>query len=192
MLLHDVTGLNAPFRMVAERLARLGFLVVAPDLYARLGDEPALPDTVPGVRAGRERAARLERDAMLRDVLAAAAHAGHPRLAVLGYGLGGDAAWLAATESAAFRAAVCYYPPHAADHPTAPMCPVQMHFASFDPEIPSASIERLRTAHAELDVHVHPDTYNRFACEASESFSTMGAERAEESMLCFLRRHLGA
>ena len=119
---------------------------MAPALFDRA--EPGVelgyqPDDVTAGRAIRE---KVSLEQALADVEAAAKEvAGAGRIGVVGYCWGGTVAWVAATRSRTFAAAISYYgggvPDLAGEQPN---CPVQLHFGEQDHAIPLAGVEKLK------------------------------------------------
>lgn len=148
VLLHDWWGLDAATRMVAIRLARAGFYVVAPDLFD-------------GRHAGtaREAAALVEQMARQRrfsrvieslDVLEKHQHSTR-RVAVAGIGLGGGLAFRAAIHYPHREAAAVAFSgfpqTYAGKFRSCPV-PVMAIYGSADPLIPHTMVERLRAEFA--------------------------------------------
>jgi carboxymethylenebutenolidase len=100
ILIQEAFGVNPQIRDVAERLARLGFVAIAPEMFHRtapagwVGPYDDFPAVMPHVRA-------LTADLMIADLRAAHAWLAHDpgadasRIAALGFCMGGRAAYLA-------------------------------------------------------------------------------------------------
>lgn len=127
VVLHDRFGLNAHTRNVANRLARVGYYVLAPDVYASPSRFSAASDAshppsatsfeYSDETAARDRAATLadERSlAICRQALTYLAGRSKARsggAGVLGFGTGGRLALLAACSlQEDVRSAVCFHP----------------------------------------------------------------------------------
>jgi len=128
IVLHDRFGLTPQTRNVANRLAHLGFFVLAPDFYAMPSSfAAASPDLLRPTRgtcfeygdesAAREHAAVLSDDrgmAIFKQAvsfLSGRAKAAVGGVGLLGFGTGARLAFLAAClEPGDVRAAVCFYP----------------------------------------------------------------------------------
>ncbi|MDJ0341829.1 dienelactone hydrolase family protein [Streptomyces sp. H10-C2] len=110
----EIFGLTGHIRDVAERIARLGYTVIAPDFYHRTRpgiDFTADPD---GRVKGLELSAGLVREETLEDVRAAVDHlrgADHaaPSVGMIGFSFGGHIAYLAATQLD-LAATAAFYP----------------------------------------------------------------------------------
>ncbi len=109
---HELFGVTMHIREVCERIAALGYVALAPDLYHRISPGAELAHDDAGRERGFELLRELERDEAVADVRAAVDHlrAGGARsVALLGLSLGGHVAYLAAT-AIDVAAVVCAYP----------------------------------------------------------------------------------
>ncbi|MFI6603107.1 dienelactone hydrolase family protein [Nonomuraea sp. NPDC050536] len=99
---HQLFGVTEDVRAVADRIARGGYVVLAPDFYHRAEPGVELPVTDEGRARGFELMATLSRTGVLEDVQAAAAHLAAREdttgaVGMVGLSLGGHLAYLAAT-----------------------------------------------------------------------------------------------
>ena len=98
---HELFGVTAHVRDVAERVASTGYVALAPDLYHRSDPWVELPHDAAGREAGFALLHRMTRAGTLADVGAAYEQlrdGGAPRIGMLGLSLGGHVAYLAAAE----------------------------------------------------------------------------------------------
>ena len=192
IVVQEIFGVNAHIRSVADGWARDGFLAVAPALFDRiqpgidLGYDPA------GMQTAMSLFPKFDVDKAIVDVAAAvdfAAGATRKKVGVIGYCLGGTIAWLSATRLQP-AAAVGYYGGrignYAAENPT---CPVMLHFGSQDTHIPAAEVEKVHSAHPEVEIFWY-DTGHAFNCEPRRSFNAVAAKEARQRSLDFLQKHL--
>lgn len=154
LLSHHQDGLDEFTRLMAEGLAREGFVVVAPDHYHHMPDEPDL--------ATKKAALRDER--MIADMAAAADYLRrHPRVrpeatAILGHCMGGRGTLLGAATVPGFRAGAVFYGGGVmvarGDGPTVferlggIKCPMAGFFGAEDKNPPPADVEKIK---AELE-----------------------------------------
>lgn len=192
VIVQEIFGVNGHIRAVCDDYAGEGYLAVAPALFDRVERGVELgyqPDDVARGRALRE---HVSLEQALADVEAAAKEvAGTGRIGVVGYCWGGTVAWVAATRSRTFAAAVGYYgggaPGLAQEQPH---CPVQLHFGEHDQAIPLDGVERLKAAHPELPVYIYPAGHG-FNCDQRAAYHAESARLARERTLAFLRDHVG-
>jgi carboxymethylenebutenolidase len=192
VIAQEIFGVNSHIRAVCDDYARQGYVTVAPALFDRVERDVQLgyqPDDITRGRAVRE---RVSLDDALADVEAAAKEvAGAGRIGIVGYCWGGTVAWVAATRSRTFAAAVGYYGGGVADLASErPNCPVQLHFGEQDHAIPLESVQKVRAAHPDLPVYLYPAGHG-FNCDQRASYHAESARLARERTLAFLRQHVG-
>jgi carboxymethylenebutenolidase len=192
VIVQEIFGVNSHIRAVCDDYAGQGYVAVAPALFDRVERGVELgyqPDDIARGRALREPIA-LE-DALADVEAAARAVAAAGRIGVVGYCWGGTVAWVAATRSQTFAAAIGYYGGGVPDlAQEQPHCPVQLHFGEQDHAIPLAAVERLKAAHPEIPVYLYPAGHG-FNCDQRASYHAESARLARERTLAFLREHVG-
>ena len=192
VIAQEIFGVNSHIRAVCDDYAGQGYVALAPALFDRVERDVQLgyqPDDIARGRAVRE---RVSLDDALADVEAAAKEvAGAGRIGIVGYCWGGTIAWVAATRSRTFAAAVGYYGGGVADLAgEQPNCPVQLHFGEQDHAIPLEGVEKVRAAHPELPIYLYPAGHG-FNCDQRASHHAESARLARERTLAFLRQHVG-
>jgi carboxymethylenebutenolidase len=111
IVIHEVFGVHAHIADVCRRFAKLGYLAIAPDLFARQGDASKYPT----IQALIEHVVNKVPDRQVtEDIDATVAWAGKnggdlSRLGVTGFCWGGRQAWLYAEHNPHVRAAVAWY-----------------------------------------------------------------------------------
>jgi carboxymethylenebutenolidase len=192
VVVQEIFGVNSHIRAVCDDYAGQGYVAVAPALFDRVERRVELGYAGDDVTRGRAVREKVTLDQALADVEAAAKEvAGAGKIGVVGYCWGGTVAWVAATRSRTFAAAVSYYGggvPDLADEQ--PNCPVQLHFGEQDHAIPLEGVDRLKAAHPELPVYVYPAGHG-FNCDQRASYHAESARLARERTLAFLRSHVG-
>jgi carboxymethylenebutenolidase len=135
----------------------------------------------------------LDYDLALRDTDAAvAALRSHGRVGVIGYCVGGSAAWLAA-DRLAIDAAVCYYPSDLRLQLSAqPKCPVVMHFAERDHFITADVVAAFRTAHPDVPTWLYPADHGFNCSNRPQGYEAASAELAFGRTLALLAEHVAA
>ena len=192
VIVQEIFGVNGHIRVVCDDYAAQGYVAVAPALFDRVERGVELGYQADDIAAGRAIREKVSLDQALADVEAAAKEvAGVGKIGVVGYCWGGTVAWVAATRSRTFAAAVSYYGggvPDLTDEQ--PNCPVQLHFGEQDQAIPLAGVDRLKAAHPELPVYLYPAGHG-FNCDQRASYHAESARLARERTLAFLREHVG-
>lgn len=194
LVLHEAWGLVDHIRGVCERLAREGFVALAPDLFR--GVRPADLDEM------RREAARLD-VARTGAALAAAADAllgrdevDGPRIGAVGFCMGGHLALLAAAASPRIAAAVDFYGLPWLDFDLAPIrASVLGIFAERDEMVTAREVEalrgRLEAARVRARFHVQPGAGHAFMNDSKpDRFDATAAAENWSRMLAFLRAEL--
>lgn len=188
----EIFGLTQHVKSVCDRLAALGYLALAPDLFARMLAGRQLPYTDSGKKEGLSVKNALGEAALARDLEAVARSvsvAQPGRVGLLGFCLGGTLAWLLAARELA-ACVVAYYPVRIEEHlARAPGCPVLLHFGKSDPSISRAAVLSVRAAHPSVEVYEY-DAGHAFNRDDDKTYDAASAEVAWRRTTAFLRQHL--
>lgn len=192
LVLHAWWGLTPVFRQVCDRLAKAGFVALAPDLYA--GTTVDTIDAATNLLAKRNSAAMAARaEAGLRALREHSAVRGE-RLGAVGFSMG--AAWalaLAAEHADTFGPVALFYGVDAIDF-SATSASFQGHFAEHDEWEPLDGVRQMeadmRAAGREVDLHVYPGVGHWFLEPNRPEYSPAAAELAWERTIAFLRAGL--
>jgi carboxymethylenebutenolidase len=191
VVLQEIFGVNAHMRLVSERLAGFGYRVLSPAVFDRVERGVELGYEADDIQKGIELRSKIPESTVLADILATAAAFGGKPVGIIGYCWGGSLAWLGATKSTAFKAAIGWYGSGiAAQRQLRPNCPVQLHFGAEDKGIPLSDVESIKAARPEVEVFVYPGAQHGFGCEARASYNPAASELAELRSLAFLAEHL--
>ncbi len=196
LVIQEWWGLVDHIREICDRLAREGFVALAPDLYRgeQTGD--------PGV------AGRLMMDFALPRAAAdlegaGAALLGHSavssaRLGAVGFCMGGQLALYAACQNPRIGAVVDFYGVHPNVRPEYARlrAAVMGAFAERDAFVPPETVQRLETelraAGVRTDFTIYPGVDHAFMNDTRpEVFDAVTAQRAWSRALSFLRAELG-
>ena len=191
VVLQEIFGVNEHMRSVSERLAGFGYRVLSPAVFDRVARGVELGYEPEDMKKGIELRSKIPESAVLADILATAAAFGGKPVGIIGYCWGGSLAWLGATKSTAFKAAVGWYGSGiAGQRQLRPNCPVQLHFGAEDKGIPLSDVESIKAARPEVEVFVYPGAQHGFGCEARTSYNPADSELAELRSLAFFAEHL--
>ncbi|TAK80893.1 MAG: dienelactone hydrolase family protein [Aquabacterium sp.] len=187
LVVQEIFGVHEHIRDVTRRLARLGYLAIAPELYFRQGD----PSQAASVDELRERiVSKVPDDQVLADLDAAldwAARNGGDatKLAVTGFCWGGRITWLYAAHQPKVKAGVAWYgrllgptnelqPRHPIDVAGRLHAPVLGLYGGQDQGIPLEQVQRFTAALKESGsastVHVYPDAPHAFYADYRPSY----------------------
>jgi carboxymethylenebutenolidase len=195
VVIQEWWGLVDHIRDVCDRLARAGFVALAPDLYR--GESTRDPDAAGRLMMDLE-IARAARDLDVAiETLRRQDGVEGQRVATLGFCMGGQLALLAATRNAHVGACVdCY-----GVHPNVELAPAGMRaavlgvFAENDDFIPIETVRGLETslrdAGARVDFEIFAGTQHAFLNETRpDVYDAESAVAAWNKILAFLRSEL--
>lgn len=187
----EIFGVNSHIRNVCDRLAAQGYVAVAPALFDRFARDFQSGYSAEEVAHARGYIAKIDWPKMLLDMQAGideVKSAG--AVGVIGFCMGGSAAFLAATRLDGLKAAVAYYGGQIvkfADEK--PKCPVQMHFGESDTSIPMSDVEIIKQKRPDCEIYTYPAGHG-FYCDERASFHDASAKLAWERTLAFLDKHM--
>ncbi|MGI9246795.1 MAG: dienelactone hydrolase family protein [Steroidobacteraceae bacterium] len=208
LVVQEIFGVHEHVRDLCRRLARQGYLAVAPELYARQDDVSRIEDWK---QIMSEVVSRVPDAQVMSDLEATVAWAGRSgrgdtkRVAVTGFCWGGRITWLYAAHSSAVRAGVAWYgrltgertplqPRHPVDVAGELKAPVLGLYGGQDQGIPLADVEQMRAALARAgnrssEIVVFPDAPHGFLADYRRSYQAKAAGEAWSQCLAWFRRH---
>jgi carboxymethylenebutenolidase len=204
VVLQEIFGVGGYIKEAAERLAGIGYVALAPDLYWRIEPGIAIDHTEEGLGQAFQTAQRFDHALAVKDsIVALVALRGLPevtggRAGVLGFCLGGTLAFEVAIDADP-DVAVCYYGSGIAgllDQTDRIRCPVLFHYGGQDQYIPLEHAERVAECAASTDAmecHIHRDAGHAFDNHDAPMFhQPEPAAQAWEITRKFLARTLPA
>lgn len=201
VVLQEVFGAGPYIRRAAERLAEIGYVALAPDLYWRLEPNKTFEHTDEGTKGAMAFGERLDFGLAVNDAKAALGHVRSlPEVGqtagVLGFCLGGSLAFMVGAQSDP-DSVVAYYGSAIAgalDQADLITCPVLFHFGGSDPFIPPEDIDRVKAVvdgRAGMELHIQPDAGHAFDNHESPMFHNPAAAQAAWPITeSFLKRTL--
>ena len=202
VLCYEIFGLSRHMVERAERLARLGYVVMVPDFFWRLGPQQVVEEREPdAMQRAVSLGMRLDREKAGADGAAALAHLSEqPEVAggvgVFGYCMGGMIGYRIATLTHP-DAAVLYYPSGVEGHLDRIhdiSCPTLYEFGAEDTFMPPDIADRVREAtadHEGVQVVVQPGAGHAFDNDlVPQLHNAAAAAAAWEDAQRFLRRWL--
>jgi len=202
----EAFGLNAHIKDVAERIAREGYVTIAPDLFYRFGS-PIVPyEDVPralGYIQKFDDAVLMAELGVVIQHLKGRPEVRSDRIGITGFCVGGRIAFLTACRHpAAIKVAVPFYGGGiAADTPTAPInladriqCPILCFFGETDKTIPIDQVRRvdetLKRLKKTAEVKVYKGAGHGFFCNDRASYDAGAAQNAWDIMRQWLTKYL--
>jgi carboxymethylenebutenolidase len=207
LVVQEIFGVHEHIRDLCRRLAKQGYLAVAPELYARQGDVSKMTDIQEIIS---KVVSKVPDEQVLSDLDAAADWAAstqkgdRARLGITGFCWGGRISWLYAAHKPALKAAAAWYGrllgPTDALHPKNPIDvaatlkpPVLGLYGGQDQGIPLDTIERMRAALKAAgnpsEIVVYPDAGHAFNADYRPSYRQGPAEDAWKRMLAWFKRY---
>jgi carboxymethylenebutenolidase len=207
LVVQEIFGVHEHIKDLCRRLAKVGYLAVAPELYAREGDVSKLTD----IKEIISKVVSKVPDAQVMvDLDATAAWAKKSgkgdtsKLAITGFCWGGRIVWLYAAHNPDLKAGVAWYgrlvgkgtelqPKNPIDLVKSIKAPVLGLYGGADQGIPVETVEQMRKALKEADkpgeIVVYPDTPHGFNADYRPSYRKEQAEDAWKRMLEWFKKN---
>jgi len=206
LVIEEIFGVHEYIKDVCRRLAHQGYLAIAPELYARIGDISKMTDVHEIIEKVILKAPDDRKMSDLDSTLTwAAAHNGDTgRAAVMGFCRGGRDTWLYAENNPYLKAAVAFYGP--VTGPTSPIqpatpldnvralkCPLLGLYGGADDSIKIADVEKARalakTAGQTVEIEVFANAQHGFHADYRPSYNKAAADAAWAKALAWFRAH---
>ncbi len=209
IVISEIFGLHEYIRDTCRRLAKAGYVALAPDFFVRAGD----PSTMTDFPAILKIVATASDAQVTGDIRAALAYLkGQPfadlnRVAITGFCWGGNVVWEACARLPDFKAGVAWYGRLAGDHAAespenrTPIAlagdlkaPVLGLYAEKDSGIPLADVDKMKAALAaagktDSSIVVYPGAQHGFHADYRPSYSKPAAEDGWARMLGHFKAH---
>jgi carboxymethylenebutenolidase len=191
VVVQEIFGVNSHIRNVCDRLAAEGYVAVAPAVFDRFVRDFQSGYTPDEVAHARTHIAKVDWSKLLLDIQAGIDEVKSVGpVGVIGFCLGGSAAFLAATRLDGIKAAVAYYGGQIVKYADEkPKCPVQMHFGETDASIPMADVEIVKQKRPDCEIYVYPAGHG-FYCDERASFHDESAKLAWQRTTAFLDKNM--
>lgn len=210
LVVQEIFGVHEHIKDVCRRLAKLGYLAIAPELYARQGDPrqySAIPEIIAKV------VSKVPDAQVMSDLDAcvawARANAGDgARLGITGFCWGGRTTWLYAAHNPRVKAGVAWYgrlvgaasdltPKQPLDLAGALHAPVLGLYGGLDQGIPQETVDKMNQALAASgnpaskasSIHVYPNAPHAFNADYRASYRKEEAGDGWKRMQAWFRQH---
>ncbi len=190
VVIQEIFGVNNHIRSVCDRLAEVGYVALAPQIFDRVEPDFETGYSPDEVAHARTFIPKLDWDKVMADTEAAIDELKKEgAVAVMGFCLGGSVSWIAATKFGGLAAAVCYYGGQIMQHiDKKPRCPVQMHFGGQDTHIPVSDVEIMKQKQPQAEIYIYQHAGHGFHCDERGSYDQPSSRIAWERTLGFLKR----
>ena len=206
LVVQEIFGVHEHIKDVCRRFARLGYLAIAPELYARQGDVSKLSE----IDEIRKVVSRVPDAQVMADLDATVAwvkaggEGNIEKLGITGFCWGGRIVWLYAAHSRQLKAGVAWYgrlvgnsselqPKHPVDVAGSLNAPVLGLYGGSDQGIPLDTVERmqtaLKTANSPSHIVVYPDTPHAFFADYRPSYRKQQAEDGWNRLREWFKQH---
>ena len=193
LVLHAWWGLNPFIKGFCDRLAKEGFVVLAPDLYH--GEVAATIQEAEQLSSRLNQAEVEKQLAQSVEQLQSLAGPSTKGIGVVGFSLGGYwGMWLTKERPDAVAATVVFYATRPDDY-SGSQAAFQFHLAETDPYEPPSEVEaiqaRLKEAGKPAEFFTYPGTTHWFfESDRADAYRAESAELAWRRALDFLKAHL--
>lgn len=193
VVVHENRGLNPYIEDVARRVAKAGYIALAPDGLSSVGGYPGNDDR------GRELQAQVDPARLMNDFFAAldyllAEGRTTGKVGITGFCYGGGVSNAAAVAYPELAAAVPFYGRQAdpADVPKI-QAPLLLHFAQTDERVNATwpAYEAALKANGKVyEAHIYPGTNHGFHNDSTPRYDEAAAKLAWERTLAWFARYL--
>ncbi|WP_426150734.1 YghX family hydrolase [Pseudomonas sp. DC3000-4b1] len=193
VVVHENRGLNPYIEDVARRLAKAGYVALAPDGLSSVGGYPGNDDK------GRELQQKVDPQKLMNDFFAALEWIkAHPtatdKVGITGFCYGGGVSNAAAVAYPELDAAVPFYgrQPKAEDVPRI-QAPLLLHYAELDTAINEgwpAYEQALKAAGKTYEAHIYPGVNHGFHNDSTPRYDEAAAKLAWDRTLAWFKRYL--
>ncbi|WP_254510305.1 dienelactone hydrolase family protein [Anatilimnocola floriformis] len=206
LVVQEIFGVHEHIKDICRRFAKLGYLAIAPELYARQGDVSKLTDFQEILKIVRT----VPDSQVMSDLDATVAWAkksgkgNTDKLAVTGFCWGGRIVWLYSAHNKNLKAGVAWYGRIVGDksdlQPKYPLdivadlnAPVLGLYGGDDMGIPNDTVEKMQAALKEAkkpsEIHLYPKTPHGFHADYRPSYRKEEAEDGWKRLQAWFKQH---
>ncbi len=211
IVIHEIFGVNEWIQDVCRRFAKLGYMAVAPALYARQGEVKDLKDPR---EINRNTYSKIPDTQSMTDIDSTVAWAGKnsgntKKVSITGFCWGGRIVWLYAAHNPKIKAGAAWYgrlaptpnSPVNALQPTTPIdhineltVPVIGFYGGLDTGITVDSVQRMQDAvkkagKSKSELIVYPNAMHGFFADYRPSYNKQSAEDAWPKLLAWFKKN---
>ena len=205
LVVQEIFGVHEHIKDVCRRFAKLGYLAIAPELYARQGDVSnisKIEDILPIVSKVPDAQVMSDLDSAV--AWAAKSHGDVNRLGITGFCWGGRIVWLYAAHNPKLKAGVAWYgrlvapadalkPKNPIDVAASLKAPVLGLYGLQDKGITQASIEQMRAAlkaaNNPSEIIVYPSAGHGFNADYRPGYDKAAAEDGWSKLQAWFKKY---
>ncbi len=193
VVVHENRGLNPYIEDVARRVAKAGYIALAPDGLSSVGGYPGNDEK------GRELQAKVDPTKLMNDFFAAIEYLladGRTtgKVGMTGFCYGGGVSNAAAVAYPELAAAVPFYGRQPrAEEVAAIKAPLMLHYAETDERVNAgwpAYEAALKANHKTYEAHIYPGTHHGFHNDSTPRYDEAAAKLAWERTLGWFNKYL--
>lgn len=205
LVVQEIFGVHEHIQDLCRRFAKMGYLAIAPELFARQGDVSQLSDIQEIISTV---VSKVPDEQVMSDLDATVAWAKNSskgntaKLGITGFCWGGRIVWLYAAHNRNLDAGVAWYgrlvgestpltPQYPIDVVDELKAPVLGLYAGQDEYIPNEQVEQMRQALTaaghESQIMLYPDTPHGFLADYRPTYRKQAAEDAWKRMLAWFK-----
>lgn len=209
LVVHEIFGVHEWIQDVCRRFAKLGYMAIAPSLYARQGDVSQMKDIsdIIGKVVSKVPDAQVLSDLDATVDFAKKNNGNSKKLSITGFCWGGRIVWLYAAHNKTVDAGAAWYGPlsprddQADDlHPIYPIniakdlqVPVIGFYGGLDTGIPQDTVQRmqdeLKKGKSKSEIVVFPNANHGFLADYRPSYNKESAEDAWKKLQEWFKRN---
>lgn len=207
LVVQEIFGVHEHIKDICRRLAKLGYLAIAPELYARQGDVSKMTNIqeiiAKVVSKVPDAQVMADLDATV-DFVKKSGKGDTAKLGVTGFCWGGRIVWLYATHNKGLKAGVAWYGRLMSDkdelHPQHPLdlvesikAPVLGLYGGADMGIPVPTVEKmqaaLKQANNPSEIKLYPDTPHGFYADYRPTYRKEQADDGWKRLLDWFKKN---
>jgi carboxymethylenebutenolidase len=206
LVVQEIFGVHEHIQDICRRFAKLGYLAIAPEMFARFGDVSQLSN----IQEIRKVVSKVPDAQVMSDLDATVAWAASSakgninKLGITGFCWGGRIVWLYAAHNPKVKAGVAWYgrlvgestpltPKHPVDIAAELEVPVLGLYGGNDDGIPVATVEQMRQALKAggntSEILIYPDTPHAFFADYRPSYRKKQAEDGWKRLQAWFKQH---
>lgn len=207
LVIQEIFGVHEHIQDICRRFAKLGYLAIAPEMFARQGDVSQMSDIQEIISkvVSKVPDSQVMSDLDATVKWAAQSSKGNTKeLGITGFCWGGRITWLYSAHNPNVKAGVAWYgrlvsestaltPKNPIDIAANLKVPVLGLYGGSDNGIPNDTVEKMRQAlkagNSGSEIILYPDTPHAFFADYRPSYRKQQAEDGWKKMLAWFKKH---